>query len=66
LKDDVVIYLSGIKDLLKDGHTKLHILTDDGNHHCIDIPNSKDCKNKLVVGRIDKNTKKFKKEKKSS
>merc|ERR1712032_241030 len=64
MKDDVVIYLSGIKDLLKDGHTKLHILTDDGNHHCIDIPNSKDCKEKLVVGRIDKNTKKFRKEKK--
>merc|ERR1712222_38952 len=63
MKDDVVIYLSGIKDLLKDGHSKLHILTDDGNHHVIDVPDNKDNIKKLVVGQIDKNTKKFKKNK---
>ena len=62
LNDDVVIYLHGIKDLLKNGHTKLHILTDDGNQHCIDIPQGETCnKNKVVVGTIDKDTKKFKK-----
>merc|ERR1712151_201171 len=63
MKDDVVIYLSGIKNLLKDGHTKLHILTDDGNHHVIDVPDNKDNIKKLVIGQIDKNTKKFKKNK---
>merc|ERR1712166_965787 len=63
MKDDVVIYLSGIADLLKDGHTKLHILTDDGNQHVIDLPGNTDSKKKFVVGQIDKNTKKFKKSK---
>merc|ERR1712032_423202 len=57
------ITLSGIKDLLKDGHSKLHILTDDGNHHVIDVPDNKDNIKKLVIGQIDKNTKKFKKNK---
>jgi len=62
MNDDVVIYLHGIKDLLENGHTKLHILTDDGNQHSIDIPGNKDCnKEKIVVGQIDKDTKKFKK-----
>jgi len=62
MNDDVVIYLHGIKDLLKNGHTKLHILTDDGNQHCIDIPQGETCnKTKVVIGHIDKDTKKFKK-----
>jgi hypothetical protein len=59
LNDDVVIYLHGIKDLLKNGHTKLHILTDDGNQHSIDIPESQESKEKVVVGFIQKETKKF-------
>merc|ERR1711957_109081 len=56
MKDDVVIYISNIADLLKDGHRKLHILTDDGNHHIVDVPTSKEYNKKFVVGKIDKNT----------
>merc|ERR1711957_704621 len=44
MKDDVVIYISNIAELLKDGHRKLHILTDDGSHHIIDVPLIKDSK----------------------
>jgi hypothetical protein len=61
MNDDVIIYISGIHDLLKNGHTKLHILTDDGNQHCIDIPSNMDSKNNVVVGHIDKDSKQFKK-----